>query len=243
MEQIRTGRMMSNWRCLLTMILGLILPAVLVSSVEAASTGALSGSVKLSGAPPPAPKPTPVSANPEKCGTEHTADLLIGPDGSVRWAVIRIEGAKGEFPAAAEPPTLDQRGCRFTPHVVVVPVGKPLRVLNNDGILHNVHTFPEKNTPLNTAQPGFKKSMETTFATPEIVRVGCDVHPWMSARIVVADSPFVAVTDSNGAFSIEGVPPGTYSVSIWHESLGEQKQQVTISAGQTAKLAVTVSGK
>ena len=126
------------------------------------------------------------------------------------------------------------------PHVVVVPVGPALKVLNSDGILHNVHTFPTKNTPMNTAQPGFRKTLDATFTAPETVRVGCDVHPWMGAHIVVTDTPFVAVTDENGAFSIEGVPAGTYTVSIWHETFGEQTQQVTVTEGQKTNLSVAM---
>ncbi len=243
MFEIKTRRAAAIAGGVFAVLTATLLQVTSVSVAEAASGGTVSGVVKLAGAPPPAPAPVPVTANPEKCGTEHTADLLAGPDGSVRWAVIRIVGAKGEFPADAEPPTLDQRGCRFSPHVVFVPVGKPLRVLNNDGILHNVHTFPEKNTPLNSAQPGFRKTMDTTFTTPEIVRVGCDVHPWMSARIVVTDTPFVAVTDASGAFSIAGVPAGNYTVSVWHETFGEQTQQVKVADGQTAKLSVTMTAK
>lgn len=181
--------------------------------------------------------------NQESCGTEQMPEPLVGADGAVRWAVVRIVGAKGEFPAGAEAPTLDQRGCRFTPHVVVVPVGKPLKVLNNDGILHNVHTFSEKNAPINSAQPGFRKTMDVTFDKPEIVRVACDVHPWMSGQIIATDTPFVGVTDASGGFTIEGVPAGTYSVLVWHESFGEQTLKVTVVDGKKATLPVTMTAK
>ena len=147
----------------------------------AAAGGTVTGKISFKGAPPPAPAAVKVAANPEKCGTEQLPEVLIAPDGAVRWAVVRIVEAKGAWPAAAESPALDQRGCKFAPHVVVVPAGKPLKVLNSDGILHNVHTFPQKNAALNIAQPGFKKTMDATFAQPETVKVGCDVHAWMSA--------------------------------------------------------------
>ena len=208
-----------------------------------AAGGTVVGKVTLKGAPPPAPSPVNVAANSEQCGTQYEPDAMFGQGGSIRWAVVRIVGAKGEFPAQLPPPTLDQRTCRFTPHVVVVPVGRPLRVLNNDGILHNFHTFPTKNTPVNTAQPGFRKTMDAVFAAPEIVRVGCDVHPWMGAHIVVSETPFVAVTDENGAFSIDGVPAGSYTVSIWHEMLGEQTQQITVVEGQKTNLSVAMAAK
>jgi hypothetical protein len=132
--------------------------AVLMLGVGAAAAagGTVSGKITFKGTPPAAPAAVKVAANPEKCGTEQIPEVLIAPDGAVRWAVVRIVEAKGAWPAAAEPPVLDQRACKFVPHVVVVPAGKPLKVLNNDGILHNVHTFPTKNAPLNVAQPGFR---------------------------------------------------------------------------------------
>lgn len=209
----------------------------------AAAGGSVTGKITFKGTPPPAPAAVKVAANPEKCGTEQIPEVLIGPDGAVHWAVVRIVEAKGAWPAAAESPVLDQRGCKFAPHVVVVPAGKPLKVLNNDGILHNVHTFPQKNAALNIAQPGFKKTMDATFAQPEIVKVGCDVHAWMSAYVVAADTPFVAVTDATGAFTIPDVPPGSYTVSIWHETLGEQTAKVTVAEGQKATVSVAMAAK
>lgn len=213
------------------------------SATVAYAGGTVTGRVTFKGTPPATPPAMKVEVNADKCGTEQAGHAAVAPDGSIPWAVVRIVGAKGEFASSATPPTLDQRGCRFTPHVVVVPVGQPLKVLNNDGILHNVHTFPEKNAPLNVAQPGFRKTMDATFTSPEVVRVGCDVHPWMSAQIVVTDTPFIAVTDEKGAFSIAGVPPGTYTVSIWHETFGEQTQQVAIADGKSSALTVQMTAK
>jgi plastocyanin len=212
-----------------------------VTSAHEAAGGTVAGKISFKGTPPAA-EPMAVSVNTEQCGTEQEPIEMVTADGSVRWAVVRIVGAEGDFPAGAEPPVLDQRGCRFDPHVVVVPVGQTLKVLNNDGILHNVHTFPEKNTAMNVAQPGFRKTMDTSFSEAEVVRVGCDVHAWMGAQIVVTDTPFIAVTDETGAFSIAGVPAGTYTVSIWHETFGEQTQEITVTEGQQTDLAVTMGG-
>lgn len=235
MKNVRTARRVAVLA--VPCVLALALPAA-----HAAGGGTVAGKITLKGTPPPTPPPVKVGANPEKCGTEQAGEALVGPDGSVRWAVVRI-AAKGEFPAPAEPPTLDQRGCKFSPRVVVVPAGQTLKVLNSDGILHNVHTFPEKNAALNVAQPGFRKTMDATFPKPETIRVGCDVHPWMVAHVVVTETPFVAVTDQNGAFSISGVPAGTYTVSIWHESLGEQTQQITVAEGKKTDLSVQMASK
>jgi len=217
--------------------------AILIWVGPAAAGGTITGTVIFDGTPPPAPLAIDVGANVETCGSHQTPEQMVMSDGGVRWAVVRVIGAKGEFPADAEPPVLDQRGCKFTPHVVAVPVGKPLKVLNNDGILHNVHTFSEENTSVNMAQPGFRKTIDLIFKKPEVVRVACDVHPWMGAQIVVTESPFVAVTDDKGAFSIDGVPAGSYEVSVWHEDFGEQTHKVTVAEGKESSLSVKVAAK
>lgn len=242
MKQIRRSNVSTIPRTAAIPGIAAVLLLTWVGSAVAAG-GVVTGKITLKGTPPAASAPVKVTANPEKCGTEQVPEVLVGPDGAVRWAVVRIVEAKGAWPAAAESPVLDQHGCRFSPHIVVVPAGKPLKVLNNDGILHNVHTFPQKNSPLNVAQPGFRKTMDATFAQAETVKVGCDVHPWMGAYVVSSETPYVAVTDASGAFTIPDVPPGSYTVSIWHETLGEQSAKVTVAEGQRATVSIAMTGK
>ena len=108
-----------------------------------------------------------------------------------------------------------------------------MAVLNSDGILHNVHTVSEKNPSINKAQPGFVKSLSVSFATPEMVRMKCDVHGWMRGWILVTDDP-AAVTDESGSFTVADVPAGTHEVTVWHEKLGRQTKEVTVAAaGET----------
>jgi hypothetical protein len=80
--------------------------------------------------------------------------------------------------------------------------------------------------------------MTERFQHPEIVKVSCDAHPWMTGWIVVTDHPYVAVTDERGAFRLAGVPPGSYTLSLWHETLGEQRQEVTVRAGEEKLIAL-----
>ncbi len=218
-------------------VLGSVLGIILLTAGTAgAQTGGVVGKVTFVGDPPPPAEATANSRNPEACGeTVQPVGLVVGPDKGLQYAVVQIVGAPGSLSAPAEAPTLNQEGCRFSPHVVVVGTGQPLDVLNNDDILHNIHTHSEANPEKNIGQPGFLKKLSLTFEEPEIFRVGCDVHQWMSARIVVTDHPFVAVTDENGAFSIAAVPPGTYQMTVWHEQLGEQTKEITVTAGQEAR--------
>lgn len=174
-------------------------------------------------------------------------DLVVSKDGKIRWAVVsikKIDQGKS-FPQAnpGTPLVLDQRGCRFRPHVVVVPQERPLRILNSDGILHNVHLYAKKNEPFNRSMPGRVKELDVTFRRAERIRVGCDVHKWMAGWIVVAKHPYYAVTGKDGAFRLENVPPGTYAVQVWHEKLGKQVREVTVSPGSDADVEFVLKKK
>ena len=138
------------------------------------------------------------------------------------------------YPAPKTPVTLDQDGCEYKPHVMGIMVGQPYRILNSDGILHNIHTLPKINPMFNRGQPATVKEMTTTFPKPEaIFLVKCDVHPWMSAYIAVYTHPFFSVTGTDGKFTISGLDAGSYEISAWHEKLGTQTASVTVGANET----------
>ncbi len=220
--------------------------SVFAGEVENASdSGSISGTVAFSGA-----VPEPVTYKPTKdleiCGPGlHVSDeLAIGPEGGIRYAVVTLSGVSGG-PALDRSvrPKLDQTGCRFVPHVVVVPRGGTLEIRNNDGILHNVRTTSSKNAPFNKAQLKFMRKIKNRFgAGPEKIQVNCDAHSWMSAWIVVADHAYYAVTDERGAFSFDDVPAGNYTLEYWYESLGTITGTVSVTAGQTVS-AGAVYGK
>ena len=121
------------------------------------------------------------------------------------------------YPAPKTPVTLDQKGCQYIPHVTGIMVGQPYRILNSDGILHNIHTLPKINPAFNRGQPATVKEMTTSFPKPEaMLQVKCDVHPWMSAYIGVFTHPFFSVTSTDGKFTSRAStrgptrsPPGT----------------------------------
>jgi plastocyanin len=133
--------------------------------------------------------------------------------------------------------SLDQNGCTFQPHVLVIPVGKPLKVQNSDGILHNIHTYSVKNPPINSAHPGSMPEVSLgPFTTPEVIKVMCDVHSWMSCWVWVASHPYVTVSSPGGAYRIPDLRPGKYRVEAWHETLGTISSEVTIAAGRESRL-------
>lgn len=175
----------------------------------------LSGRVTWPGARPPM-EPLAVTGNFSACGTSVPfAALEIGADQGVAGAVITVEGLRGRVPPTTV--TIDQLGCSFSPHVVVVPVGSRLNLTNHDGLLHSVHAFRGERSEFNLATPT-GMSVARPMTAPGLLRIQCEVgHTWMSGWVHVVDSPFVTVTDAHGAYHIPHLPPGSYRVTMWHE--------------------------
>ena len=207
-------------------------------AIEVADGGTIKGRVTYAGAIPPKQK-IAITKDVQVCGAvEHyKEDLVVSQDkglGNVVVSIANIRQGKA-MDALGQTFELDQKGCVFIPRVTIVLAGEKLHILNSDGILHNVHTYSEKNSPINVAQPGFKKRLTQVFEEPEIIRVACDVHNWMGAYIVVAGHPYYAVTDKMGNFELTGVPAGTYTLEYWQETLGKQTAEVTVPEGGTVE--------
>ncbi len=216
-------------------------PASGYDAGEVANGGSISGSIQFAG---DAPAARPIEATKDKkvCGKTQKFDesLVVSAEKGIKNAVISIVKIDtGKVFEKASP--LDQKECVYTPHIVLTPAGQKLEILNNDGILHNIHTYSEANPAFNQAQPKFKKKLKKQFDTAEYIKVTCDAHNWMIGWIVVMDHPYYVVTDATGSFTMENVPPGTYQVKIWHETLGETVQEVTVDAGASANLTATLS--
>jgi plastocyanin len=149
---------------------------------------------------------------------------------------IKTSGVTGKAPA--EPLTLKQEGCIYHPHVAAVVVGQTVKVVNGDPTLHNVHALAKANPEFNQAQPFQNMELEKKFDKPEMaISIKCDVHPWMQSYLSVLPHPYFAVTGEDGSFTINGVPAGTYEVEAWHETLGAQTGQATVTAGGAADLS------
>jgi plastocyanin len=179
------------------------------------------------------------------CGTEKDAgDLLVSPQKELQNAVVWLENPppNAAWPASAKKVEVDQKACVFIPRVALVPSGGTVDFLNSDRLLHNVHAKPKLNTSFNRTQPK-GRTVPVTFTKPEIVRVTCELHSWMTAWVVVAAHPFYAVTGADGQFAFDNLPPGQYTVQVWHERLGTVAANATISDQQPARISVEMKAR
>jgi plastocyanin len=148
-------------------------------------------------------------------------------------SVVYVEAIAGKtFPAPTEKPVIDQKGLMFTPHLIAVQQGTTVEFLNSDKVAHNVFWISVGGNKklghnLGTWPQGEKKSFK--FDNPGAVPLLCNVHPEMSAYIVVTPTPYFAVTDKSGNYKIENVPDGSYTVAAWHEGAKNSSKPVTVS--------------
>ena len=206
------------------------------TTITVVAGGTVTGTVTYAGTAP-VPKKLEVTKDVAVCGKEgHVDESLVCANKCIKDVVVSLKGIKQgkAMETLGAGFVLDQKVCAYRPHVLVVPINKPVKILNSDGILHNIHTYGKKNPAKNIAQPKYKKVLTETFTQAEAIPVKCDVHGWMSAWIVAVDHPYYAVTDANGKFTIADVPAGTYTVEFWQEKLGTQTRQVTVAAGAAA---------
>jgi hypothetical protein len=204
-----------------------------------ADSASISGKITFEGSPPKRKKIN-TDADP-KCAEMHadspllSEEVVVNPDGTLRNVFVYIKsGLAGKtYDVPKSPVELDQEQCHYVPHVFGMMAKQPLKIVNKDDTLHNIHAMPTKSKEFNIGQPNQGMESIRTFAEPEVmVHFKCDVHPWMSAYVGVLDNPFYSVTGDGGTFSLKGLPAGTYEVAAWHEKYGEQVQKVTVGDGE-----------
>ena len=218
--------------------------------VDATTAAAVIGHVTFTGTPPPVEmvRMTTDPACVKEAGPSVPSDaVVISATGDVANAFAYIKSGLDPsyaFDVPTEAVLLDQKGCRYVPHVIGVRVGQPLKIVNSDPTLHNVHAMPMINQEFNQGQPLQGVPITKTFTAPEVmVRFVCNVHGWMRAYVGVRPDPFWAVTAADGRFKIAGLPPGSYTIAIWHEKFGEQEQHITLAAQQTLDVPFSFAAK
>jgi plastocyanin len=228
-------RRTANTLCLAA---GLAAAAMWPGVAHAAST--ITGTITYDGKVP-ALRPLAMDADPA-CAKKHAKpvpnEMLVLGSGNAMgnilvWVSKGLPAGK-TWPAPKTPAVLDQKGCQYVPHVQGIMVGQAYKILNSDGILHNVHALPKVNRGFNQPMPGNMKETTKTFDKPEpVFQIKCDVHPWMMAYVGVFTHPFFSATSTDGKFTISGLDPGTYEITAWHEKLGTQTATVTVAANET----------
>ncbi|HJZ77103.1 MAG TPA: carboxypeptidase regulatory-like domain-containing protein [Vicinamibacterales bacterium] len=211
--------------------------------VDAATAGSVKGVVTLDGTAP-ANEPIKMNADPvcvrEAKGPQAQETYTVGSDGkSLANVFVYVKDGLGNYvyDTPTEPARIDQKECRYHPHVFGMRVGQPLEILNSDPTLHNIHAMPKANSEFNNGQPIQGMKMTHTFDKPEVmVPFKCDVHGWMNAYVGVLPHPYYAVTKDDGKFELANVPPGTYTIEAWHERLGPQTQSVTVGQKETKEI-------
>lgn len=228
-----------------TLVRGLLPLTAVVAICSAAPAHAasaiVSGTVRLAGTAPARP-PLPVFKNHEVCGKVPDERLVVGPGGGVRYAVVTVDGVQGgKSPEHDTTIVLDNKECRFQPHVQVAEVGQWLEITNSDPILHNADAHIGTEPIFNVAlTPG--RHVRKPLARAGLIALVCDVrHTWMSSFIDVADHPYHTVTDAYGAYEIRDLPPGSYTLRIWQEELGTRTQPFTVKDGENKVVDVELS--
>jgi len=214
--------------------------APVTNPVDPATAGNITGKVTLEGTPPA--NPSINMASDPYCmnlGPASTPVFVVS-EGGLENVFVYVKDGLGslKFPVPSTPVVLDQKNCAYTPRVFGIQVGQSLDIVNSDETLHNIHAMPAANREFNRGQALKGLKYTTTFTAPEVMLpFKCDVHKWMSAWVGVLEHPFYSVSGKAGAFSLNGLPPGTYTIEAWHEQLGTQTQEVTIGAKESKEIS------
>ena len=206
------------------------------AGLQAASAGDITGTVTLTGTPPPEKVNNDIK-NDAICGPLQTGPVTthffeVGAKGGLADVVVTLKGVTAKSTGeSAAPAVLDQKNCMYTPQIMAVQTGQKLLVKNSDPVMHNVHIVPgpDGNKEDNKAQMQGAADLTFAFAKPEkFLKFKCEVHGWMFAWATVVDNPYFAVTDKDGSFKIANVPPGKYTVEIAHRKAGTAAKEVEV---------------
>jgi len=224
---------------LLTSVI-LLLGIIGTNAQAETSPGAnLQGRILYRGPIPPA-ETQAIAQDKETCGATHQLfPVVVSDDGGLAQAVVSVEGL-GDTPVSSKEDLVIVRNdkCRFQPHIAVGSIKQHLEVQNNDPILHNTHIRTKKRAFFNVVLLPHSQGIKKVLKEPGLMTIACNKHPFMMGYVQVFDHPYYALTDSQGAFSVPNLPPGTHRLSIWHKTLGTIHQTVTIPHTNNADLII-----
>lgn len=209
---------------------------------DSMGTTTVSGKVAFNGQAP-TPKSFKMDSDPV-CNAmgEGTEETVIVNSGGLANVVVSVsKGLDGyKFAKGSGKVTIDQKGCKYIPHVVAMQAGQTLSISNSDDTVHNVHSYSKRNQAFNQAQPAGAGAIEKEMKRKDkMFSIKCDMHSWMGCQVAVFDHPFFTVSDDQGNFSLPMLPAGTYTLTAEHETLGKQETEITVPATGTANAEFT----
>lgn len=208
-----------------------------------ANGGIVQGRISFEGTPP-SPKMLTIDQDVEACGGDRPSEeLLVSKGGGIKNVVLSIEDiASGKDWGFSEEFVYDQKKCTFVPHVLLIKPKDKGVVLNSDSVGHNFHTVSKGIYNVNKKIKADAKMIveENKIRRSGTVQAKCDIHSWMGGWWIVAETPYTVISDEDGKFSITDIPPGTYKLKVWHETLGESEQEVIVKAKEAAEINVSL---
>jgi len=216
-------------------------PQSKTASIDTANSGSISGAIAFKGTTPKMPA-IDMSSDPGCPQSPQPSGAIVVNDGKLANVFVYIKDGlpQGEAAAPSEPVVLDQKGCRYIPHMMGIMVGQPFKITNSDSADHNIHDLPKNNPEWNESQMAKDPAITKSFKNPEMMLpLQCNQHPWMRAYINVMSHPYYAVSAANGSFTIKNLPPGEYTLAALHEKFGEKTMKVKVDANGTAKADFT----
>jgi hypothetical protein len=214
-----------------------VLSLLVAASSAAAQTGTVTGTVTTAVAPP---RPLRVTMDMQVCGRELPDEsIVVGPGGTLANVVITLAGVKAAAPYPD--PMVTNEKCRFVPRVQVARPGAPMKTTSHDPLLHTTNAALDGGRTLfNVGLPVPNMVVTRNMNGPGLVRITCNTHTWMRGYIMVTDE-MAAVTGPDGKFRLTGVPPGTYELRVWHESLKAAAVKVAVKAGAASDVALALT--
>jgi hypothetical protein len=210
------------------------------------SGGTVSGKITYEGTPAKQ-KPIDMSKEPS-CAKQYTTlptteTVVTGPNNALENVVVYISAGAPDEAAPSKAAVFTQKGCRYLPHVLAFQVNQELNVLNEDQTSHNIHPLAKINREWNKSQPPGSPPIDEKYDKAEMIPVKCNIHPWMHGTFAVLKNSHYSVSGEDGSFTLPSLPPGKYTITAFHESYGDQSQEVTISGSETKTVSFTFKAK